>query len=184
LLFDRRQSKATAVCLLLLFAMVVSLAALPTANAQAYKEKNTYAMCGLMPNPVGVNQEVLIWVGISDMLYTYTDGWEGLSVTITRPDGVVETKSGIRTDATGSTGVTYVPTMAGNYTFQTHFPAQWYNWTQPALFDPGLSGPIWYKASDSRKVTLVVQEEPVAEYPGSPLPTEYWTRPINAQHRE
>jgi outer membrane protein assembly factor BamB len=39
-------------------------------------------------------------------------------------------------------------------------------------------------ASDSEKITLVVTEESYVTYPGVALPTEYWTRPINAQFRE
>src|SRR4030042_1995622 len=50
------------------------------------------------------------------------------------------------------------------------------------MFDPEVYGNILYQASDSEKVTLVVQQDPVPEYPATPLPTEYWTRPINAQH--
>jgi outer membrane protein assembly factor BamB len=161
-----------------------TLVALPTANAQAYTTKNTFAVIGVKPNPVGVGQEVLVWLGVTDMLYVYTDGWVGLTVTVTRPDGTTETLGPFRTDSTGSTGTGYTPTMVGTYTFQTHFPAQWYNWTRPAIFDPDLFGPIWYKASDSKKLTLIVQQEPIEYYPGVPLPTEYWTRPIDAQHRE
>lgn len=180
------KSKVTAaIVLFLLFAMTISLIALPTANAQwPSKTKTTYALCGVKPNPTGVNQEVLIWVGVTDMLYTYTDGFQGLSVTIERPDGKTDTISNIRTDATGSTGRTYTPTIPGNYTFQTHFPEQTFNWTTPAMFDPALFGLVTYKASDSSKVTLVVQEEPIPYYPSAPLPTEYWTRPIDAQLRE
>ena len=70
---SKRKNSAIVVSLFLLFAMTVSLVALPSVNAQGYKEKNTYAMCGLTPNPVGVGQEVLVWVGISDMLWVYTD---------------------------------------------------------------------------------------------------------------
>jgi len=188
--FSRSRTKATVVSLFLLFAMAISLVALPTANAQAdYITKKTYAVCGLMPNPVGVGQEVLVWTGITDQLGVYTDGWEGLTVTVTRPDGTTETLGPLRTDATGSTGTVYTPTMVGNYTFQTHFPEQDYNWTAVPtmiIFDPKLYeiGVIRYEASSSPKVELVVQEEPVPSYPGVPLPTEYWTRPINAQARE
>ena len=40
------------------------------------------------------------------------------------------------------------------------------------------------KASSSEKYPLIVTEEPRQYYPGVPLPTEYWSRPINAQFRE
>jgi len=180
------KNKAIAtIVLFLLFAMTVSLFALPAANAQAPPPFKTYAFIGAMPNPVGVNQEVLIHVGITRELASALYGWSDLSITITRPDGVVETLSGIRTDSTGGTGRVYVPTMAGNYTLQTHFPQQ--------VIPPGGGAGFFFGsipdgttmlASDSDILTLVVQEEAITYYPGVPLPTEYWTRPIDAQARE
>ncbi|MCW4053693.1 MAG: hypothetical protein NWE84_02075 [Candidatus Bathyarchaeota archaeon] len=177
------------IVMLLIFAMVVLLFALPSATAQVSPRKKTYAVCGLTPNPVGVNQEVLVWLGITDQLGVYTDGWEGLTVTVKKPDGKTETLGTFKTDATGSTGTVYLPDLVGNYTFQTHFPEQEYNWTAAAertmiIFDPTLSGVITYEASDSPEVTLIVQEEPLDYYPGNPLPDQFWTRPINAQLRE
>jgi outer membrane protein assembly factor BamB len=178
-----------AIAMLLIVSFAVSLVVLPSANAQTdYRTKKTYAVCGLMPNPVGAGQPVLVWIGITDYLQNQSCGWEGLTVTVTKPNGDIETLDnggrGYRTDATGSTGFEYTPNEVGNYTFQTHFPAQWFNWTSPPMFDPEIYGNIWYEASDSPKVTLVVQEESVTIYPSSPLPTEFWSRPINAQHRE
>jgi len=40
------------------------------------------------------------------------------------------------------------------------------------------------RLASERSLTLVVQEEPIQFYPGFPLPTEYWTRPIDDQLRE
>jgi len=147
----------------------------------SFPPRKTYAFIGALPNPVGVGQEVLLHIGITQPLSNVRMGWEGLSVTITRPDGTTETISGIRTDATGGTGRVYVPTMVGNYTLQTHFPEQT---TTDDKQGGGTPAGVKLLASDSEKLTLVVQAEPLTYYPGSPLPTEYWTRPINAQHRE
>jgi outer membrane protein assembly factor BamB len=171
--FDRRKSKATATALLLMFAITISLVALPNANAQARPTKATYAFIGAIPNPAAVNQIIVMHVGITDQNVGGVGfGWTGLSVTITRPDGVVDTISGIMTDSTGGVGVQYTPTMAGNYTLQTHFPEQVY-----------MPSNVTYKASDSPKLTLVVGEEPLQYYPDLPLPTQYWTRPIDPQLR-
>jgi outer membrane protein assembly factor BamB len=145
----------------------------------------TIAFIGALPNPVGVGQEVLFHVGIQDALASQELGWEGLSITITKPDGTTDTISNIRTDSTGGTGRVYVPDQVGNYSVQSHFPEQ----ENPRRTGGGFGGTalsegaIMY-ASDSPILTLVVQDEPLVHYPGSPLPTEYWTRPINAQHRE
>lgn len=162
---------------------VVTIVALPYSNAQTTdRTKKTYAVCGLMPNPVGVGQEVLVWLGITDYVENQSCGWKGLTVTVTDPDGDTEELGPFTTDATGSTGTIYTPSKIGNYTFQTHFPAQWFNWSTAPMFDPEIYGNIYYEASDSDKITLVVQSEPVNDYPNTALPTEYWSRPINAQH--
>ena len=178
----KKMTSAIAIFLITLF--IASIIAIPTSQAQStnYRTKKTYAVVGLMPNPVGVGQEVLIWIGITDYLENQSCGWKGLTVTVTKPDGTTQTLGPFTTDATGATGTTYVPDTAGEYTLQTHFPAQWFNWSSRPMFDPEVYGNIYYEASDSEEAVLTVQEEPVPEYPSTPLPTEYWTRPINAQH--
>jgi len=86
----KKKKVMTTIVLFLLLAMAISLFALPIANAQAPPTFKTYAFIGAMPNPVGVNQEVLIHIGITKELASALYGWSDLSVTITRPDGVVE----------------------------------------------------------------------------------------------
>jgi len=176
------KSKASAIALLLLFAMAISLVALPTVTAGTMQ---TYAFIGAVPNPVGVGQEVLLHIGITRELSSALYGWEGLTVTVTKPDGTTETLGPYRTDSTGGTGDVYVPTMEGNYTLQTNFPEQEIPPGGGMGFASGFipDGTIML-ASDSAKLTLVVTEEPITYYPRHPLPSEYWTRPIDAQLRE
>jgi outer membrane protein assembly factor BamB len=176
--FDRRKSKATAVSLFLMFAMAVSLFALPAANAQA--SAKTYPYIGAMPNPVGVGQEVLFHFGISEAAAHPQEGWEGLTVTVTRPDGTTETLGPFKTDTTGGSGTVYVPTTAGTYYVQTHFPEQVVTAERAGRTYP--VGTVLL-AGDSEKLALNVTEEPRTYYPDEPLPTEYWTRPINQQFR-
>ena len=179
-----KKAFSTLFAILLLSTIAITLV-LPATNAQSTsRTKKTYAVCGLMPEKVGVGQETLLFIGITDYLLNPDEGWEGLTVTVTKPDGTTDTLGPYRTDSTGATGDAYIPEDVGNYTFQTHFPAQWYNWTSPPMFDSQLYGSIWYEASDSEIVTLEVQADPVPIYPGSPLPSNYWERPIDAQHRE
>jgi len=47
------------------------------------------------------------------------------------------------------------------------------------FFPPGST----FLASDSEIVTLIVTEEPIERYPDLPLPTEFWSRPIDGQQR-
>lgn len=176
-------NKKTIVSLILLLTIAISLIAFPTANAQPTSFKATYAFIGALPNPAGVGQAVLLHYGISDATQEVDDGWEGITITITKPDNDTETLGPLRTDSTGGSGVVYVPTQVGTYYLQTNFPEQWYNYS-----GFGFSGPVsfnrLYKASTSEKLALNVTEEPQPYYPSMPLPTEYWTRPIDAQLRE
>jgi hypothetical protein len=133
--------------------------------------RKSYAIIGATPNPIGVGQETLLALGLTQQLAFAPDGWEDITITVTKPDGTTETLGPFRTDSTGLTGAVYVPAVAGNYTLQTNFPKQKYQG-------------ITYLASTSRLLVLIVQEEPVPYYPAHPLPSEYWTRPIDAQLRE
>jgi hypothetical protein len=162
--------------IILMLLMAFPLAVIPTHAAVA--SKNTYAFIGAMPNPVGVSQTVLLHVGIPDALSSATDGFEGLKVIITKPDNTTETIGPYKTDSTGGTGVTYTPTQSGTYYLQTYFPPQWFNSTGAR------ASQTYYKESYSAKLELIVQEDPIEYYPGAPLPSEYWSRPINAQLRE
>jgi outer membrane protein assembly factor BamB len=179
---SRGKTATVVFALLMILAMAVSLFALPaekqTATAQSTKQ--SYAFIGATPNPVGVGQEVLLHIGITAQLNIVGDSYKELSVTIERPDGQTDKIEHIETDATGGTGRTYTPTMEGSYYIQTHFPAQWYNYSDYW----GATVSTWFKASDSEKLELVVQADPIPYYPGTALPTEYWTRPINAQFHE
>ncbi|PVX26627.1 MAG: hypothetical protein CW691_00850 [Candidatus Bathyarchaeum sp.] len=170
-----KKSQIYVIALIVLLTQSTLLLVLPIGEAQSVYHKTTYAHIGATPNPVGVNQETLLWIGISDQLQTAAHGWEGLTVTVTKPDGDIETIGPFRSDATGSTGTIFIPTMVGTYDLQTNFPAQWYNYS---------TNHILYEESTSISYQLIVTEEKVQYYPGHSLPTEYWTRPINAQLRE
>jgi outer membrane protein assembly factor BamB len=162
----RNKSKLSTIALILVLAISTTLAILPTAAA-----KGTVCYLGAIPNPVGKDQQVLLHVGITDQLPSTTQSWLDLSITITDPEGIQSTISGIKTDSTGGTGVSFTPDKVGLYTLVAHFPEQVQRGTT-------------YLASDSPPVELEVLAEKVPVYPGHSLPTNYWTRPIDAQLRE
>jgi hypothetical protein len=147
----------------------------------AIVRRTTYPFINALPNPAGIGQEVLLHVGITTALQLDGMQWEDLTVTVTRPDGTTETLGPYATDSTGGTGGVFVPAQTGDYTLQTHFPEQQTTTTKRAR---NVAVGSIMLASDSEILTLVVQEEPHPTHPGYPLPTEYWTRPIDAQLRE
>jgi len=173
------KSKISAITFVILLTTSAILIALPTAAAQEPGRKTTYPFIGATPNPVGVNQEVLLHLGITDQLQSQEWGWEGLTVTVTKPDGSIETLGPMRTDATGGTGYLFRPSMTGTYLLQTNFPEQ--------ILEVGtdwIPGGTIMEASVSQPLELKVQDNPLDYYPGHSLPTEYWGRPIDAQLRE
>ena len=181
-----KSKTSIAIALFLVFAFAFSLVASPAVHGQTAGTKKTYAYIGAIPNPVGVGQEVLLHVGITHELQSVEMGWEDLSVTIEKPDGTTQTISNIRTDSTGGTGAVFTPNTAGTYYLQTHFPEQVTTPTKAAgsMFTGFVPAGTIFLASVSEKLALVVQEERIPYYSGKPLPTEYWTRPIDAQLRE
>lgn len=173
------------IALITMLTITTTIFTLPVDSAQSPLSKKTFAYIGATPNPVGVGEPTLIHVGITDSLVVVSDGWTGLTVTVTKPDGTTEKLGPFTTDSTGGTGTEYTPTMEGTYKLQTHFPTQNYTWSVAPIFDPTLEGKtILYEASDSEILELEVTSEQQQYWPGVPLPTEYWTRPIDAQYRE
>ena len=77
-------TKVTATfALLLTLTFTISLIVSPSVYAQTYGEKTTYCYIIATPNPVGVGTPVHVIFGITDYVYEYPDGWEGLTVTVT-----------------------------------------------------------------------------------------------------
>jgi hypothetical protein len=177
-----KSKTTTAIALLLMLTMAFTLAALlPVATAQPTQK--TYAVIDATPNPVGVGEDVLIRYGILQQLGAVNFGWTGLTITITGPE--TKTIGSLTTDSTGSSFYRTSFNVAGTYKLQAHFPQQ----AAPSTFFDMERGTMIFagtimQASDSNIVDLVVTEEPLPAYPGHPLPTQYWTRPIDPQLRE
>ena len=151
------------------------------ANMQLVKaaivQYDTYLHVMVAPNPAGVNQQVVVTFQLDKVnpLALGVRGGEhfkGFIVTIKRPDGINETKGPFTAWSTSGYFFFYTPTMVGEYVIQASFPGQWANTTTLQR---------WYKPSMSRPVTLIVQSEPAPSYPSIPLPTDYWTRPLQPE---
>ena len=169
---------------------MISLATLmsfsPIANAQQIIEIETHAYIMLSPKLVGVNQDVVVTYRLDKVAAgaTIRAGlFNGTTVTITRPDGTTETKGPLRMDSTSAGWFVYVPTAVGAYTFQTNFPEHWINGTVGSGPGAGTNASRHYLPSTSAKETLTVQQNSIPSYPSNPLPTGYWTRPINAENK-
>jgi outer membrane protein assembly factor BamB len=193
-----RTSKTTntLIALFLSFAIASTLVALPLANAHDPPWTiPTYAYLVVEPNPVGVGQTAYISFWLDKVpptsIASYGIHWHDIEVTVTKPDGHTETIEMPDSDAVGGSWTQYVPDQTGEYTFVGHFPGQVAVEENPYPYPPGFipTGADFindtYSASTTEEVTLIVQEQEVLPtYTANPLPTEYWTRPINSMNRE
>ena len=164
-----KKAISSAIALMLISSIALTLTSLP--NVKAASATTSYPFIDAIPNPVGVNQETLLNFGALNFLMDQADNWKGLTISVTKPDGKTDTLGPYNTDSTGATGRSFIPDQVGNYLFQVNFPQQDYR-------------NVTYSASKSDILTLVVQSEPLTYYPGQPLPSEYWSRPVDPQLRE
>jgi hypothetical protein len=155
----------------------------------------TFAYVSVSANPVGKGQTVFVFMWLDKAPPTatgpYGDRWENFKVTVTKPDQTSKILGPFKSDPIGFYSTGFTPDQLGNYTFVFNFPGQ-------TLAGKNLAPPMWpggptqgsdyigdyFKPSTSDPVTLTVQEQPVPDYPATPLPTEFWTRPINAQSHD
>ncbi len=188
----KTKTSAIAISIFMILSMTTSIMLLPNVNAHTPPLNiPTYAFCNVAPNPAGVGQSVNVgfWLGQPPPTAgtIYGDRWNGMTIKVTKPDSTTETLGPFSSDDTGGTHTEYTPTELGNYTFQMSFPGQ----TLAGINPPpaGYSAIIQsyindsYQPSTSNIATLIVQQEPVPTIPQTPVPTNYWTRPIESVNR-
>ncbi len=173
--------------LILSTALMAGMAQFSSAQVDRGQIK-VFAYVSANPDPVGVGQTVLVTYRVDQPAagaLVRSGHFNGTSVTITKPDGTTETRQNLEMDSTSSGWFTYVPTQTGTYYFQMFFPQQGPYLSAVDGGGFGVPAGIYtYLPDESTKVPLTVQANPIANYAGSPpLPTGYWTRPINAENK-
>jgi len=147
----------------------------------------SYAYLVASPNPVGIGQAtaIVMWIDTPMVGATVTNDVRrhDYTLTITKPDGKIETKHwDIVSDSTSVQYLQYTPDLVGDYTLKFDYPDQNYTWTSTT---PGANtaytGDVIKGAN--RTIIMSVQQEQIPTALDSyPLPTEYWTRPIEGQN--
>jgi hypothetical protein len=179
------KNKVTIAALSVFLMVTLALSVVP-ANAQEGVVRKTYPFVDAVPDPVGVGEQVLIRFGILQQLPNVAYYYSGLTVTIEDESGHTTELGPFKTDSTGGSITIWTPDTVGTYKVTSHYPQQTWIWGDFFNLEGNnmiLNGTIM-GASTSETVTLVVNEEPLPTYPSPPLPTEYWTRPVDPQLRE
>jgi hypothetical protein len=188
-----RTRNVSALCLILLMTFSALMISLPAASAHDPPWTiPTFAYIVATPDRVGVGQTSILafwlnWVppgagGIGG------DRWRNLTVDVTKPDGSQETLGPFTSDPIGGSYTQYTPTQTGTYTFTFKFQGQVPSLTGPTGI-PSVNPSLWDYLNDtflpsSATTTLTVQQEQLQTIPDYPLPTNYWTRPIEGQNTE
>ena len=180
---QKQKSKAIGILIatLMIISMSASIMLQPDVSAHSPAWAIvSYAYLSVAPNPVGVGQTVAIvmWVDAPMVSATVTNDIRrhGYTLTITKPDGTTQTqKWDVVSDSTSIQYWQYTPDQLGTYTLKFDYAGQTYTWTGTYQNDTILPA--------STTKTLVVQQTPIpAAIDSYPLPTEYWTRPIEGQN--
>ena len=104
-------------------------------------------------------------------------------LTITKPDKTNETRTFDLSDTTGVQFYKFIPDQVGVYSFVFYYPEQVYTWNATTAQET-FKNDVFASAT-SKTVYLTVQQEPLPNAITSyPLPTEYWTRPIEGQNTD
>jgi outer membrane protein assembly factor BamB len=188
---ENTKTTIATIALILTLTFAATLVSLPTAKAHTPPlDIPTYAYIFVAPNPVGVGQNVFVVFWIDKLPPTaqggWGDRWHDFKVEVTKPDGSKQDLGTFTSDPVGGGYTMYMPDTVGTYYFQFSFPGQ--TLAGENLF-PGQTAGIesigdYYEASTSEKVPLTVQQDLIPEPPTYPLPTEYWTRPIEGQNTD
>ena len=188
---SRKMAKIGTIAIISLMISVIVMANAPLVNAAevsvggplpagvtANVTVPTVAYLSFRPNPVGVNQPILVnfWlvpaVTASRVVRDY-------QLTFTKPDG---TKEVIKMDgepATTANWFEYVVDQVGEWKVKLEFPGTYFNGSTNQATQSA-----YYKPASTAEQKLTVQQDFVWSWPLSPLPTDYWTRPIDYVHRE
>jgi len=209
-MISRNKILATAIIILLIVSLAeLTFAYAATAYPPVITNHFSYVYASVGSNVVGLGQQILLvqWtadippdIGETDFVLASTNGlnrasWDGLSFNITAPDGTTTNVPLGPSDPVGGGYYLYTPQTVGTYTVVSIFPDTWKNSTLvtapngtqvvAGTHETGYPTPTnqHYTAAVSPPVTFVVQQEPIQGWTESPLPTDYWTRPINDASR-
>lgn len=192
----KNKNTAIALAIILAISMTASVTFLP--NVQAHNppwQIADHCYIALAPNPIGVGQtlNILIWTAqpLANSAITNNIRKANYVLTITAPDGTNTTQTFAIVDNTGGEQfTTFTPNQPGNYTATFVFKGM----TYPTLSQVTSTVPLSTATINSINAyagdvflpdqvseTFIVQQEPLTTI-NYPLPTEYWTRPIEGQN--
>jgi hypothetical protein len=144
------------------------------------------------PGLIGVGQPLLVnmWIEPPIFVGRYFTGY---TVAITKPDGTAVTEGPLNSYPGDTTSYfTYTVDQVGTWKLQFNFPGGYFPAGNYSVASGTFMGQsvdsftqsVYYQPATSPVTTIIVQNALVASWPPSPLPKDYWTRPISPANRE
>ena len=163
----------TIFCILMVTTIAIVSVLVPIVSCEVFTE-TTVVLLAVEPNPIGVGQVVYLNLWIEPIPPSATLRYNGITCNITFPDGTVTTLGPETGGPLGNVVWDFIPPSAGTYKLVATIPTHTFQVGQNTIIREGSSSPV---------IDLVVQTEQVLPLPEVPLPSEYWTYPIDAQNR-
>jgi PQQ-like domain len=183
----KNKTIAIFITLLLTLSMTTALA-VPKTNAANFPGTTipTWAYLQVVPDQIGFGQNALMVMWIDKPPPTANgvlgDRWVNMTLSITQPDGTVQTLGPFKSDDAGGYTASYTPTKLGDYSVFMAFPGETLTGSLGNVGFPSITGAVGdvYGASTSNTVHFTVSNEPYSTIPENPLPTDYWQNPVQA----
>ncbi len=119
------------------------------------------------PKILGLGNAITISAFITPMPETWRSHYTEVYFVLTKPDGATISQGPLTTYPEGTLYYIYTPDKLGSWSVK----ATW-------------AGDDTHNGAESESFVFTVQQESLPVTPDVPLPTGYWTRPINAENRE
>ena len=188
----KNKTMAILISLLLMISMFAIIALIPTTDAHTpIWQIPSYPYIVASPNPVGVGQPVSVSMWVDRVLPSTAVNNDirrhDYTLTITKPDSTTSKQHwDIIQDTTGIQFYQFTPDMVGTYTLLFEYGGQTYTWGPNT---PLIGSSAIYQNDTflpgSRTMEITVQQEALPDPKNSyPLPTEYWSRPIEAENTD
>ena len=189
-----KRASVVAIVLTIIMAASTIMSGISVVNAHTPPwDIPTYCYVNASPNPIGSGQQLVIVYWINSYPPTaqgaYGDRWT-FEIDITKPDSTKVTMGPYNSDPVGGGYLLYTPDQIGTYTIVARFLG--HKLTGLPLY-PGqtidqISGAAYvndtFLPSTSSPYEVTVQEKQIENWPEAPLPTGFWTRPINNLNRD
>lgn len=167
----QRNKAIITVTLVLMLSVASLMACISTANAAI--NYPTFAFLIVSPDPIGIGQtgSAIMFLNMAPPSTQGVYSWTNFKLTMTKPDGTTKVFT-LKSDSAATAYTAFTPDAIGTYTFSFSFGGE------------SVPNGDYYMPSTSGTKSITVQQQQTSVWTETPVPTSYWTRPINAQNRE